>query len=224
MRISLGDFAPAAAMYPIPQNSVTAAVQAGLLPSAPTLGLNVSDVNSGPMAFVNPGAGLGQVMTDVQGNPCTGNWTLDPGGSGLCVPGTNNQTGVAPYQCNWFESIFDPSACASAASTIPPPPTLPAQYQVSVTPTPPAGSTVVQTTTDPTTGNPLYLTTPSPQQQQALNVQSITQQVASGYVDCSLLFNQITNAACPCTYCESYGTYLLIAAAALAALIVIPRL
>jgi hypothetical protein len=78
MRISLGDFAPAAAMYPIPQNSVTAAVQAGLLPSAPTLGLSVSDVNSGPVAFVNPGAGvsgLGGLGACSQADPYPGTFS-----------------------------------------------------------------------------------------------------------------------------------------------------
>jgi hypothetical protein len=225
MRVSLGDFAPAAAMYPIPQNSVTAAVDAGSLASAPVLGLSVSDVNSGPLALVDPGAGLGQAMTDVQGNTCAAGWTLDPGGSGLCIPGTNNETGITPYQCNWFESIFDPSACASAASPINPPPTLPVTgaYPVTITATPAAGSTTIQTITD-SSGNVLYATTPSPQQVQASNVAAITAAAGAGYVDCTQLWNQLTNAACPCTYCSSYGSYLLIGLAAIAGFLILVKL
>jgi hypothetical protein len=222
MRVSLGDFAPAAAMYPIPQNSVTAAVDAGSLATAPVLGLSVSDVNSGSVAFVDPGAGLGQAMTDVQGNTCAAGWTLDPAGSGLCIPGTNNETGITPYQCNWFESIFDPSACASAASVIPPPPALPTPMSP-VLSSAPTGPTSVYAGTD-ASGNPVYATPATAQQQQAANVSSITGQVSSAYVDCSSVWNQITSPACPCTYCGSYGTYLLIGIAAIAGFFILVKL
>jgi hypothetical protein len=107
----------------------------------------------------------------------------------------------ASYQCNWFESFFWPSACASAATATPPVPTLP------------NGGSPTIASVDPVTGDVTMLT---PQQQQAQNVASIqAQAVANAPADCTQLWNQLTNSACPFTYGSSAGSWLLIGGAAI---------
>lgn len=168
---------------------------------------------------------LGQAY-DVNGNVCVPPAWLDP--NGLCTTQAgataSAQESSAPYECNWLQKLFDASGCASAASPVPP---LPA-------PAPPSTSITVGGT-DPNmqgdsyqagtdaAGNPIYVNTPSAQQIHAAQVQQITSQVASGYVDCSSIWNQLTNSACPCIACQNSTTYIGIAVFALAALWVVTR-
>lgn len=107
---------------------------------------------------------------------------------------------LAPYQCNWLENWYDPTACASAASPTPPPGTLP------------GGSGPTIASVDPNTGAVTMLT---PQQQHVLDLASLQQQAQAGYVDCTQWYNQLFNSACPCTYCSNLMTWGLVAGAAL---------
>ena len=145
---------------------------------------------------------------------------------GTCLPGTAPTTAgesAAPYQCNWFQKMWSPDACASAASPTPPLPTPPPPTGAfsTGTPAPNAGASVIAGTD--ANGNTIYWNTPSAQDQQKAIVASITGQVASGYVDCSQPWNELFNAQCPCTICSSVMEWGLVGAAALLALLILKR-
>lgn len=163
-------------------------------------------------------------LGDLAVGGCLAPTVADPA-TGLCVvPTPTVPSSYAPYSCNWFEQLFNPSACASAASPTP------------VIPTPPPPSTTITVgAPDPsmqgssyysgqtTDGQPIYINTPSAQQSQASQVAAATAAAAAGYTDCSTLWNQLTNANCPCTACTSYGSWALIGGAALLALWILSK-
>lgn len=136
-----------------------------------------------------------------------------------------------PYVCNAWELLTNASGCASAASPVPSVPSL--------TNAPNGGAPIVTITVgapQPGAGgssimgydsnnNPIYANTPTAQQQQQIDVASLqAQMAASGYVDCSSLWNQITNKQCPCTYCSSTGVLIGVAVAALVGVFLLAKL
>ena len=142
--------------------------------------------------------------------------------TGTCTqnPETQAQT-TGSYQCNWLQNLFMPSACASAATPTPPPPTLPPQPTPILSSTPSAGSIYAGTDAN---GNPVYVTQPTPQQQQQQNVASIQQQAqANAPPDCTQWYNQLFNTACPCTYCSGLTTWAGIGIAATILILVLKK-
>jgi len=183
---------------------------------------------------LNLNHGLGDPYTDANNIVCDSS-EVNPD-TGLCVGGAPsqsainqlNQQSMTPYSCNILQKMFNPTACASASSPIPPVPTPPpptAYIYTGGAGCPPntslADGSCVQSGVD-ANGNPIYISTTNPQgqsyHQQA--VQDITQQVASGYVDCTSVWNQLFNKSCPCTVCQSSGGWLLLGGATILALIV----
>jgi len=162
--------------------------------------------------------GLGQTASP---EPCGFLDTL----MGTCVqnPETDVQT-QGSYQCNWLQNLFSPSACASAATSTPAPPTLPAQPTTILTDSPlGAGYTSVLSGTD-SNGNPIYVNTPTGVTQQIANVASIAAQAtANAPVDCTQWYNQLFSAACPCTVCGSLTTWAGIGIAATILILVLKK-
>jgi hypothetical protein len=154
---------------------------------------------------------------------------------------TINSNDVAPeavnptYSCNWLENLFDPSGCASAATATPAPPNL-QTLGASAGAAPVTFSTggpllgangqpmnAVVAGTD-SNGQPIYANTPTAQQQQTINVAAIQAQATQNApVDCTQLWNQLTSAACPCTYCQNFGTWIGIGIAALIGLVILEK-
>lgn len=190
------------------------------------------------MSYLRAGvAGLGDFgfgQTDVnallggsEGLPICGNdagwWaTL----IGNCLPNQTEAEGAAGSQCNWFENLLMPGTCASAQSAAPLPSsalTLPPQPVTTISNSCPSGTslsdgTCMQSGVDQN-GNPIFVSVPNAQQQQQINVQAITNQVAQqAPPDCSQWFNNFFNPACGCTYCENVLTWGAIGLIALVAL------
>ena len=121
---------------------------------------------------------------------------------GTCVlpTGADVQAAAdAPYTCNWLQNMWNPTACASAQSQ--------GSSQGPIAPLAPVVSTI-----DPNSGDVTMLT---PAQQQALNVAAITNNASqTAGVDCSLWYNQMFNAKCPCTSCQSIFGWLGVGLAA----------
>lgn len=163
--------------------------------------------------------GLGQgTITDSAGNTCA---LADVDVlTGMC-PETQQQA-MTPYTCNWLENLFNPTACASAASPTPPLPSPPAP-PASVGSACPSGTSVAAGTCSisgyDSNGNPVYVSAPQGAQYQAIATQQIQQGVAANYVDCSQLWNQLFNSACPCTYCSNAGTWVVIGIVGIGALL-----
>jgi hypothetical protein len=150
---------------------------------------------------------------------------IDPAAMQAVADATTQQfytESSTPYVCNAWQLLTSPAQCASAASPVPPVPSL--------TNAPNGGAPIVTITVgapQPGAGgssimgydsnnDPIYANTPTAQQQQQIDLASLqSQMAASGYVDCSSLWNQITNSKCPCTYCSSTGTLIAVGVAAL---------
>jgi len=144
------------------------------------------------------------------GQPCSVSDVL----SGVC--GETEAEGLQRVTCNWFENLFMPGTCASAASA----PTSPLALalpgggapQTTISGSCPPGTslgdgTCIQSGTD-SNGNPIYVSVPNPQQQQQLNVAAIQQQAKENTpVDCSQWQNNWFNPACNCTYCQTALTW-----------------
>jgi hypothetical protein len=175
---------------------------------------------------------LGDPYTDANNIVCDSS-EVNPD-TGLCIGGTPSQSAVnqlnqqsmTPYSCNTLQAMLNPTACASASSPTPalpsPPPPTAYVYTGSCPPnTSLADGTCSQSGVD-ANGNPIYVSTTNPQGQSYHQqvTQAVNQQVAAGYVDCTSVWNQLFNAACPCTICQSSGGWLLLGGAALLALVV----
>jgi hypothetical protein len=174
------------------------------------------------MAYGLAGRGMGDA-----GNPCVVGPFYD---ADLCAQQNSLNPQPSAYQCNWFENLFMSSQCASAASPINPSPSLPngGAVPASITSSCPAGTsqdagTCAYSGTD-ANGNPVYVSIPPPDVLHAQQVAAITAASGQGYVDCSQLWNQLTNAACPCAVCTSYGSWALIALAGLAGILILTKI
>lgn len=169
--------------------------------------------------------GIGQLgqatVTDWLGNTCL--LANIDALTGICLsPITTQQEAMTPYSCNSVENFLNSQACASAASptpTLPSPPAPPA----SVASACPSGTSVEAGTCSisgyDSNGNPIYVAAPQGSAYKAYASSQIQQQVAAGYVDCSQLWNQLFNSACPCTYCSNAGTWVVIGVVGLGALL-----
>ena len=146
-------------------------------------------------------------------------------GMGQVAPPPDPNEGNLPYECNWLEKLFQPAACASAASPVPPiPQPAPPSTSITVGAPDPKMQGPSYTSGQTANGQTIYVNTPSADQIQAAQVQQITDQVAANYVDCSSTWNQLTNSQCPCTICTNYGSWIILGVGALAGLFLLTRI
>ena len=170
---------------------------------------------------------IGMGLIGDAGNPCVTGPFYD---ANLCALQNSPNPQPDTYTCNWFQSWLMPTTCASAASPINPSPSLPngGAPPASISSSCPAGTsedagTCAYSGTD-ANGNPIYVSTPNPVDLHAAQVAAITAAAGAGYVDCSTLWNQLTNAKCPCTSCTSVGTWVAVGVAALIAVLVLEKI
>jgi hypothetical protein len=148
--------------------------------------------------------------TDTFGQPCT----VDDVIEGTC--GETQAQGLQPVQCNALENWLFPGTCSSAQSAPTSPLTLAlpggGAPPATISPACPAGTSLaagncVQSGVD-ANGNPIYISTPSGPDLQAMNLAAIQAQAAATTPpDCSQWQNNWFNPACKCTYCQSALTW-----------------